>query len=104
MVYKIPDGFDELARLVMKENPVTEKIIPDDKEDIWLDLVWHIFLSDNRTESQVNYIFDELYKSKILDIKNIENADESELKNRMIYFIKKKMNNRHINVAVHEET
>lgn len=33
MVYKIPDGFDELVRLVMKENPVTERSIPDDKED-----------------------------------------------------------------------
>ena len=52
----IPEGFFELVKLILKEDPASDYEIPVSKDDIWRHMVWFVFLIKNMSNASVNYI------------------------------------------------
>ena len=54
----LPEGFEDLVRRVIEEDPATSRYLPRSKHEIWKNFVWGVFLDQNRLEAESNYVYD----------------------------------------------
>ena len=64
----LPDGFDKLVRLVVKDDPMSQRSIPTETEDIWSEFVYCVLLDENRSDADVHYLYDLLDRWGLLDM------------------------------------
>jgi hypothetical protein len=87
---KLPDGLVDLIEKVIKENPLKRDL--SDKNNLWRDFTWGVFLVGNRINAEVTYIRDTLWDANLLDKDWILNHTQQEWEEKAKKFISNKIN------------
>ena len=67
----MPTGFDNLLKRVLREDPAFSRELPDNLDDIWANFTWAIFLDANRSDAEVNYLYDVFTGYRLLSLRTI---------------------------------
>jgi len=67
----IPEGFEDLVRKVIEEDPASERELPDNLNEIWDNFAWSIFLDANRSDAEVNYLYNVFSRYGLLSLGTI---------------------------------
>jgi len=68
---KIPDGFVELVDFLKEKDEFSYESLSTTKDDVWKEMVWHLFLSGSRSDAAINYIFDLLDENGFIDYEKL---------------------------------
>ena len=64
----LPNGFDELVKLILKDDPILKRSVPKKTGEIWADFVYCVFIDENRSDADVGYLYDLLDTWQLLDM------------------------------------
>jgi hypothetical protein len=67
----IPEGFENLVKKVLAEDPASERELPDSFNEIWNNFAWAVFLDANRSDAEVNYLYDVFNRVGLLNLRTI---------------------------------
>jgi len=62
-----PEGFSDLVRRVLEEDPAASQHLPRKMDKIWENFVWGVFLDQNRLEAEANYVYDVVDDARLFE-------------------------------------